>query len=111
MFSVPGENQPPPDDSRMPTEMQPDSTHPTDGRQSAEGVADVVKSEALIPIHFTSSRLNVSNPPTLAQLNEAFGARSTGDAFIVIDGGGGQVWLAVQAEGDEWWYEGLTQAV
>jgi hypothetical protein len=57
---------------------------------------------------------NVSNPPTNAELDTAFGTpAAVGDGFVgVLDdaGGSASVWLCV-SDGTEWWYEGLTKAV
>lgn len=111
MFSEPGPDQAPPEDGRIPSEMQPDDINPTDGRESSHEVASEAIVDPVAPVRFTISSLNVSSPPTDAQLTEAFGARSLGEAFIVIDGGSGAVWLVVQAEGGSWWYEALTEAI
>ncbi len=58
---------------------------------------------------------NVSNPPTDAQLDSAFGDAATlpnGFAALVNDAGGAGtgVWF-VTVVNDAWYYEQLTQAV
>lgn len=112
MFSEPGENQPPPEDGRMAPEMQTENTHPIDLSLSADGVADVVKDEAIIPVHFSRSKYNVNSSPTNDQLTEAFGKRKVGDAFVIQDGGGaGVIMLIIRGGRNTWWFEVLTKAV
>jgi hypothetical protein len=58
---------------------------------------------------------NVSNPPTDAELDAAFGTPATvGAGFMVLitDAGGaaGPFWLVI-SNGTQWLYEGLTLAV
>lgn len=57
---------------------------------------------------------DVSDPPTDAQLDSAFGTPSMiGNGFVgVLDdaGAGTKVWLCV-AKNSRWWYEELTAAV
>ncbi len=57
---------------------------------------------------------NVSNPPTDAQLDTAFGiAANLYDGFtgLVDDAGAGTtVWLCI-VKNSKWWYEQLTAAV
>jgi hypothetical protein len=59
------------------------------------------------------SENDVSNPPTLEQIEGALGAASeggTGAIGVINDAGGGaNVWLCVSI-GDGWWYEALTEA-
>jgi hypothetical protein len=61
-----------------------------------------------------TSVLNVSNPPTDAELDAEFGTPATvGNGFLVfIDDAGGDAaeWL-VFSNGTSWWYVALTKAV
>ncbi|KKM83706.1 hypothetical protein LCGC14_1306600 [marine sediment metagenome] len=112
LFSEPGEDQLPPDQGNIGYEGRLDDIHPSDGRKSADGVADFRVDEAFIPIQFTESIDNVAFPPTDAELTAAFGAQSVGSAFVVRDGGGaGLVYLVIKGGNDTWWYELLTKAV
>ena len=65
-------------------------------------------------IMLSVSTNNVSNPPTDAELDTAFGAPSTlpeGFMALVDDNGAASaVWL-VSAVNGSWWYEALTKAV
>ena len=71
----------------------------------------VRRGDAIIP-HLSDD--NVSNPPTDAQLDTAFGVPTTlPDPFLAIvdDAGAGiTVWLCV-ATNSAWYYEQLTKAV
>ena len=60
------------------------------------------------------STANVSDPPTDAELDSAFGAASTlydGFTGLVDDNGAGTTVWAVWVLNSQWWYEGLTAAV
>lgn len=61
-----------------------------------------------------NSDANVSNPPTDAELDAAFGTpAAVGDGYVaLVDDAGGStaVWL-VASDGSAWWYELLTKAV
>ncbi|KKN09302.1 hypothetical protein LCGC14_1047930 [marine sediment metagenome] len=115
MFSEPGEDQLPPDQGNMGYEGRPDDIHPSDGRKSADGVADFRVDEAgssvtVLPV----STDNVLAPPTDAQITAAFGAdKPDGFVGIINDNGSSvQVWLCVRTKAavDAWWYEQLTKA-
>ena len=64
-------------------------------------------------LRIPSSNDNVSDPPTDAELDSAFGTPSmVGNGFIgVLDdaGAGSKVWLCI-AKNSKWWYEELTAA-
>lgn len=113
LFSEPGPDQPPPEDGRIPSMMQPDDIHPEDGRSSAEGVATLVKEEAEASAVFLNfSTDNVSLPPSEAQVEAAFGARTTGFiGFIIDNGGNGTVILCIKSQLDKWWFEIFTRAL
>ncbi len=111
MFSVPGENQPPPEQAMMGTESRLDPVVPVDNSEGSKSrtVLDVPNPRA--GILFTFSTDNVSGTPTDAELRLAFGGRPAGWAGIVIDSGAaGQVYLCVKSKSDTWWYEALTKA-
>lgn len=60
------------------------------------------------------STANVSNPPTDAELDTAFGAASTlydGFTGLVDDNAAGTTVWAVWVLNSQWWYEGLTAAI
>lgn len=67
-----------------------------------------------MPAHITVSIANVSNPPTDAELDTAFGTPAeVGAGFLALVDDNGvdtTVWL-VGSSGTSWWYEGLTKAV
>lgn len=93
--------------------MQPDDIHPEDGRSSAEGVATLVKEEAeTSAVFLTFSTDNVSLPPTEAQVEAAFGDRTTGFIGFIIDNGlSGTVILCIKSQQDKWWFEIFTRAL
>lgn len=95
----------------MGPEATPDSIHPLDGRESSHEVASEAIVDPAAPVTLSLSTLNVSSPPTDAQLTTAFGNPGKATAHVVIDGGSGAVWFVVKAEGGSWWYEALTEAV
>lgn len=113
MFSEPGENQPPPETGRMMSEIQIDSVTPSDGRQGSEGVAEVRKGEAIIPVAFPETIYNVGNPPTDEEIRFAMGrVMNIGNSFIIRDGtGAAKVWLIVRGGGDTYYHLGMTKAV
>lgn len=61
-----------------------------------------------------TSDANVSDPPTDAELDAAFGTpAAVGDGYIAFvddNGTSAKVWL-VTSDGGAWWYEELTKAV
>lgn len=60
------------------------------------------------------STANVSNPPTDAELDSAFGAASTlydGFAGLVDDNGAGTTVWEVSVLNGQWWYDGKTAAI
>lgn len=73
-------------------------------------VGDLVLPETGVRV----SRANVSNPPTDAELDGAFGTpAAVGAGFVGLvddNGAGAAVWV-VYSDGTNWWYEGLTKAV
>lgn len=113
LFSEPGPNQPPPEDGRMASEVQPDMIHPSDGRESSDEVATSVLDEvtsAAIILNFATD--NVALPPTDAQITAAFGSRPVGFVgFIIDNGGSGTVILCVRSQQDTWWLEQFTKAL
>jgi len=58
----------------------------------------------------TLSEDNVSNPPTDAQLDSAFGTVFDGFVGLVYDGAGTTVWLCVYLA-SAWWTVELTEAL
>ena len=111
MFSVPGENQPPPAQSMMGTEARLDPVTPTDESRGSKArtVLEVPNSRAGVVLTYSID--NVSNPPTKDQLNAAFGPRPSGWAGFVIEGGGsGVVWFCIRSRNDNWYFEQLTKA-
>lgn len=89
------------------------------GQQTAEWVRSLAQRTAALEALEFPDRLsvvtdNVSNPPTDAELDTAFGqpaALGEGYGGIVDDNGAGaNVWLCYVA-GTAWWYEALTRAV
>jgi hypothetical protein len=64
-------------------------------------------------IQIRTSTANVSNPPTGAELDSAFGTPSTvgaGFAVLLDDNGGDANDYLVISNGTSWWYEVLTKA-
>jgi len=57
------------------------------------------------------STANVSNPPTDAELTEAFGTPRNGFMALVDDADAGTTVWKVWRAADAWWYEELTEAV
>jgi len=57
------------------------------------------------------STANVSNPPTDAELTEAFGTPRNGFMALVDDADAGTTIWKVWRAADAWWYEELTEAV
>ena len=111
LFSEPSEDQLPPEQGNMGREGRPDDIHPSDGRQSSDETATLVKAESLIPVKFSFSKNNVASPPTAAQLTAAFGSKREGEAFIVFDAGAGAAWFIVRGVSGVWEYVALTSAV
>ena len=70
--------------------------------------------DALETYQMPTSDANVSNPPTDAELDAAFGQPAVvGDGYIAfVDdaGASAQVWL-VTSDGGAWWHGQLTKAV
>jgi len=62
-------------------------------------------------IQLQISTANVSNPPTDAELTEAFGTPRNGFMALVDDAGAGTTVWKVWRAADAWWYEELTEAV
>ena len=111
MFSVPGEDQPPPDQTMMGTEARLDPVVPGDESRGSKSRTILNTGNSRAGITFTYSTDNVSNPPTADQLNAAFGPRLVGWSGIVIDGGGaGVVWICVKSKNDSWWFNKFTKA-
>ncbi len=111
MFSVPGEDQPPPDQTMMGTEARLDPVVPEDESRGSKSRTVLNTDNPRAGIMFTRSVDNVSNPPTADQLNAAFGPKLVGWAGIVIDGGGaGVVWICVKSQNDSWWFNKFTKA-
>lgn len=113
MFSVPGPDQPPPDEGRLNPEARLDDVVPTDESVGSEARTELTKDEFsgdAVMVPYVS--YNVSYPPTDAQLTSALGTQSMGYMALVIDGVNytSQVWLCVKSFGDSWWYEGLSRA-
>ncbi len=112
MFSEPGEDQLPPEQGIMAPEARLDDIHPSDGRQSSDGIAELIAAEALVPVKFMGSTDNVSAVPTDAEITTAFGKRDIGEAFVIRDdGGAGRVILIIKGGGGTWYYEVLTKAL
>lgn len=58
------------------------------------------------------STANVSNPPTDAELDAAFGAPSEFyDVAVINDNGAGTLYWLVVSDGTSWLYEQMTKAV
>lgn len=71
-----------------------------------------LQSSAAISIGYATD--DVTNPPTDAELDTAFGTPATvGAAFIGIlnDAGGGTNLYMVASDGTNWWYSAMTKAV
>ena len=111
LFSVPGPDQPPPEEGRLGSEARLDGITPLDESPGSEARTALIAGEGRIPVVLTNSKDNVSGTPTEAEFDLAFGAKPVGFIGIVIDGGGaGQVWLVVRSKSELWWYERLTRA-
>ncbi len=112
MFSVPGEDQPPPDQEMIGTEARLDPVVPIDDSRGSKSRTVLENPNLREGIVLTYSTNNVANPPTEDQLNTAFGPRPVGWTGFVIDAGGaGVVWFCIKSRGDLWYYEQLTKAV
>ena len=80
--------------------------------------ADITALDARIDVLETyqmpTSDANVSDPPTDAQLDAAFGTPAVvGDGYIAIlddAGAGAAVWF-IASDGTNWWHGALTKAV
>ena len=80
--------------------------------------ADITALDARIDVLETyqmpNSDANVSNPPTDAELDAAFGQpAAVGDGYIAIlddNGAGTNVWF-IASDGANWWHGALTKAV
>jgi hypothetical protein len=58
------------------------------------------------------STLNVSNPPTAAEITAAYGSPSEFyDVIIINDNGAGTLYWLVVSDGTSWLYEQMTKAV
>lgn len=83
----------------------------TSGSISATNVRDAIEE---VFTHYLVVKDDVSDPPTDAELDTAFGQPATlGEGFVgIVDDNNAQtkVWLAVTG-GSTWWYEELTKAV
>ena len=111
MFSVPGEDQPPPDQSMMGTESRLDPVVPEDESEGSKSRTVLDTPDPRAGIVLTYSTNNVSNPPTAAELDLAFGAKPSGWVGFVIDAGGaGVVWFCIRSRSNLWYYEQLTKA-
>lgn len=111
MFSVPGENQPPPAQATMGTEARLDPVVPTDESEGSKSRTVLETTDPRTGILLPYSTDNVSATPTEAELNAAFGAKPVGWAGFVIDGGAaGVVWFCIKSKSDLWWFERLTKA-
>lgn len=111
MFSVPGPDQPPPDQGMIGREAQLDPVIPTDESEGSKSRAVLEFPNAREGTTHTYSINNVSSPPTEAQIEAAFGPRPAGWIGLIIDGGSaGAVWLCVKSKSNLWWYEALTKA-
>ena len=77
-------------------------------------IAKLERQTPFFSLQVPVSQDNVGNPPTDAQLDEAFGQPATvGAGFVAIvddNGAGTAIWL-VASDGASWWYEQLSQAV
>jgi len=112
MFSVPGEDQPPPEQGVIGTEARLDPVVPTDESEGSKARTDLEGVNLRAGVMMTYSKNDVSNPPTEDQLNEAFGPRPSGWVGFIIDGGGaGVVWFCIKSTSEKWYYELLTKAV
>jgi len=111
LFSIPGEDQPPPVQMGLGPEATRDPPIPEDRSVGSAWREELEKGEpetAILP----RSRNNVGSPPTEAEIDTAFGPRTVGWIGMIIDGGGaGVVWLIVRSEGNLWYYEQMTKAV
>jgi hypothetical protein len=111
LFSVPGPDQPPPEEGRLGSEARLDGITPTDESVGSEARTALITEGAYIPVILTNSKDNVTSTPTEADLEAAFGPKPVGFIAIVIDGGGaGQVTLVVRSKSSLWWFEKLTRA-
>lgn len=111
MFSVPGEDQPPPAQTMIGTEARLDPIVPLDESESSRSQATLEFPNARAGTMLTFSTNNVSNPPTKAEIDAAFGARPSGWIGFIIDAGGsGVVWLCIRSQSSNWYFELLTKA-
>ena len=113
LFSEPGPDQPPPEEGKMGPAAVKEDLHSVDRRESSDAVATLIKDEASSSVVFlTFSTDNVSLPPTDAQIEAAFGARTTGFVGFIIDNGlSGTVILCIKSQSDNWWFEIFTRAL
>lgn len=112
MFSEPGPDQPPPEQGTIGTEARLDPVVPVDDSEGSKARTVLEHPNPRLGVMMTYSKLNVSNPPSEAELDEAFGSKPSGWAGFVIDGGGaGVVWLCIRSTSGLWYYEQLTKAV
>jgi len=96
----------------MPAEMRTEDVNPVDLRQTAEGVADLEKADARVPVSLAVTNSNVDSPPTDAQIRAVLGQRELGDTFIIRDGtGAAKLWLIIRGGNDTWYHGTLTKAV
>ena len=115
LFSEPGENQPQPTRGALGTEARLDDVVPVDRSSGSKATTNLEQVGLDVGVILPYSIDNVSNPPTEAQLDAAFGTNPAGWFSAVVDSGGaGQVWLVMRsvsnADGFRWWYEALTRA-
>lgn len=113
MFSVPGPDQPPPEEGRLNPEARLDDVVPTDESVGSEARTELHRDEVSVAgVMVPYVAFNVSYPPTDAQLTSALGTQAMGYMALVIDGVNytSPVWLCVKSFGDSWWYELLSRA-
>ena len=99
---------------------EPDHTHHLRFKRDAQANTDVVWNwstgiwQFVQGLRTLTATDNVSDPPTDAELDTAFGTPATvGEGFVgLVDDGNAEatIWLCA-AIGSTWWYEELTKAV
>lgn len=104
------DESPGPATAAVPPEARLDDVVPIDRGPGSQFHADGLGPGPLAPTFLIDSRDNVGSPPTEAEIETAFGARSTGFTGIIVDGGGaGKMWLCIKFH-QYWHFVGATRA-
>lgn len=111
LFSEPGPDQPPPEQGALGAEARLDPVVPTDESEGSEARTDLEVLNPRAGVTLTVSHLNVGNPPTEAQIIEAFGPRPEGWIGLINDGVlAGTAWLCLKSANNKWNYQKFTRA-